>query len=179
MLDAADPESISGIRIRGLIGVLYGSALRISEALNLLPRDVDFENKSVFVRRGKGSKDRTVGIDPKSRELVRLWMDKRIELGLSRQHYIFAVYRGKTFGNHISRRFAAQQLVDLGELAGIEKRVHPHGMRHSAAFHLANTNVPVHRIQRQLGHKNLQMTSNYISHLSPQDVIDAMEQRTW
>lgn len=179
LLDAAPSHTVSGLRIRGLIGVLYGAGLRINEALSLQPRDVDLEHGMIRVRHGKGNRDRLVGIDPTAASLLQKWMDQRKKLGFGRRDPIFVAYRGSARGKQMTRRLVARQLNDLAVKADIDKRVHPHGLRHSFAFQLANENTPVHLIQRQLGHSSLMMTEKYISHLNPRQVVDMMRERDW
>ena len=67
----------------------------------------------------------------------------------------------------------------LARKAGIEKRVHAHGLRHTHAFELANENTPLHVIQQQLGHSSLTTTDRYIRHLAPREVVEAMQGRKW
>jgi integrase len=63
--------------------------------------------------------------------------------------------------------------------AGIEKRVHPHGLRHSCASELADEGWPVNLIQAQLGHESLATTSVYLAHIAPAALIAAGRRRTW
>jgi hypothetical protein len=51
--------------------------------------------------------------------------------------------------------------------------VHPHGLRHTHAYELANEGTPLHVIQQQLGHSSLATTDRYIRHLNPQQVVEA------
>jgi len=67
----------------------------------------------------------------------------------------------------------------LRERAGIEKRCHPHGMRHTHANELVREGVPMNVVQRQLGHNSLSTTERYLQGLTPQDVIDTMRSRSW
>jgi integrase len=67
----------------------------------------------------------------------------------------------------------------LARKAGIEKRVHAHGLRHSFAAELAKENVPINLIQRQLGHASVATTDRYLNSIAPQQVIDAMRMRRW
>ena len=66
---------------------------------------------------------------------------------------------------------------DLARRAGIEKRVHPHGFRHTHASELAREGVPLHIIRAQLGHQDLATTARYVDHLAPWEVIDAIRNR--
>ena len=70
-------------------------------------------------------------------------------------------------------------LPRLARKAGIEKRVHAHGLRHTGAFELANEGYPLHVIQQQLGHSSLATTDRYIRHLTSTEVVEAMKKRQW
>lgn len=70
-------------------------------------------------------------------------------------------------------------LPRLAARAGVTKRVHPHGLRHTLAFELMMEGVPVPIIQRQLGHASLATTQRYLDHIAPKDVIEAMQARVW
>ena len=67
----------------------------------------------------------------------------------------------------------------LGDKAGITKRVHPHGLRHSLASELVRDGVPLNLIQRQLCHSNLATTSRYVESLHPGELIKAIQAREW
>jgi integrase len=67
----------------------------------------------------------------------------------------------------------------LGQKAGIEKRVHAHGLRHSFAAELAMENVPLPVIQHSLGHSSPATTARYIDHIAPTQVIDTLKARRW
>ena len=65
----------------------------------------------------------------------------------------------------------------LGDKAGINKRVHPHALRHSMAYELMWEGVPVPIIQAQLGHGSLAPTQQYLNHLAPKELVDTMQRR--
>lgn len=67
-------------------------------------------------------------------------------------------------------------LPRLAKKAGIEKRVHPHGFRHSGAVRLLRSGADVAVISKALGHSNIATTDRYINHLHPQMVVDAMKE---
>lgn len=180
LLRAASPRSSSGIRARALIVVMWRGGLRIAETLNLVPHDVDPTAGTVNVRRGKGGKQRIIGLDPDALAVLELWLARRRRLGLTARHPIFATYsRGQSFGRPVSQNQVSKQLKSLAARAGITKRVHPHGLRHTHAFELAQEGVPMHVIKEQLGHANLATTARYIDHLCPTQVIEAMRGRKW
>jgi integrase len=70
-------------------------------------------------------------------------------------------------------------LARIAAKTDIEKRVHPHGLRHTHALELASEGTPINTIQLQLGHGNASTTSAYIQKLAPQVVIETMQRRTW
>jgi integrase/recombinase XerD len=180
LLAAASTRSSSGLRVRALIGALYGGGLRVSEALALRPKDLDTQSCTARVLRGKGGDYRTVGLDPRSCALLDAWLERRRTLGLNGRHPIFATYTpGQSFGEPLTLQYVRAALSRLAARAGIEKRVHPHGLRHSLAFDLAQRGVPMHVIQAQLGHSSLAVTDRYVRHLMPADVVDVMRHREW
>ena len=183
LLDQTSRRAPAGVRMRALIAVLYGGGLRVSEALALRPSDVDTGHCLLRVRDGKGGRPRTVALDRRSCELVDAWLTARRDLGLTGRHPLFATYERGTvrasFGQPLSPIYVRRRLAELGAKAGIEKRVHPHGLRHSLAFDLAQRGTPTHVIQAQLGHASLAVTDRYVRHLMPADLVAAMADREW
>jgi integrase/recombinase XerD len=179
LLGAASNRSSSGIRLRALIGVMYGSGLRLAEVLALKPHDVDTKAGTIRIRHGKGDKARVVGIDPHGAALLDAWMERRKTHRLNGRHLIFCVYETGKVGQPLDPRYVRTALARLGVKAGIEKRVHPHGLRHSLAFAMATSGTPTHQIQAALGHTSLAVTDRYVRHLSPVEVIEAMKAREW
>jgi site-specific recombinase XerD len=181
LLAAVPTRSTSGLRLRALIAVMYGAGLRVQEALDLMPRDVD--GCTLRVRDGKGGKTMTVSIDPASCDLLGrwmdrraslTWMDRRASLGLTGRHRVFTTYSANNFGQPLDSRYVRAALARHGEKAGIEKRVHPHGLRHSLAFQLYQDGVPLNEIRRQLRHSSLAGTQHYIDYLCPSTDLAAV-----
>lgn len=172
----ACPESTAtGIRNRALITLLYRTGLRCSEALQLIPKDVDRWMGAVSVLHGKGDRRRTVGIDGGALEVLEEWNVQRAALGVNGHAPLFCSLKGRPLAGSYVRTL----LPRLAEAAGIAKRVHPHGLRHTHAFELLHEGVPLPIIQRQLGHLSLQTTDTYLSHFAPIDVINRIRERQW
>lgn len=165
----------TGVRNRALIAVLYRAGLRISEALALRPADVDAQAGTVRVLHGKGNRARTVGIDAGALALLERWLETRRTLGLARAGALFCTLHGRP----VSASYVRQALPRLAKRAGIAKRVHPHGLRHTFASELAAENVPLRLIQTQLGHAHLTTTAIYIHQINPQEAIDRIRARPW
>ncbi|MCH8852000.1 MAG: tyrosine-type recombinase/integrase [Planctomycetes bacterium] len=165
----------TGIRNRALLVLLYRGGLRCSEALALRPKDLDVDAGTVRVLHGKGDKARLVGLDSGAMAIIQLWIDKRAALGFNGRHTLLCTLQGKP----VSSRYVRSLLPRLAAKAGIEKRVHAHGLRHTLASELSAEGVPLPLIQQQLGHANLSTTDRYIRGLAPQEVVDAMKKREW
>ena len=82
-------------------------------------------------------------------------------------------------GTPLSPVYVRTMLPRLARKAGIDKRVHAHGLRHTHAAELASEGVPMNAIQAQLGHSSLATTDRYIRHIAPQELIKAMQGRGW
>ncbi len=178
---AATGRGPGGLRNRALLVVLYRSGLRISEALALYPKDFDAAAGSISVLEGKRRKHRIVGIDRQAAAVVEQWLAERAALGLNGRHPLFCTITrdGGEEGRPLGAAYCRDLCKRLGRKAGIEKRVHPHGLRHTHAFELANEGVPMHVIQDQLGHDDLSTTGRYLRHVAPTALIKTMQARTW
>ena len=159
----------TGIRNRALITVMYRGALRIDEALSLRPADVNPASGALRVLHGKGDESRTAWIDDGAMALVQRWMDVRGRLG-HRHGPLFCTLAG----GPLSDRYVRTMLHRIAGKAGIVKRVHPHGLRHSWAHDRAMEGVPSVVIQAQLGHEHLSTTDVYLRDIAPADVITAL-----
>jgi len=73
----------------------------------------------------------------------------------------------------------ARLLPRLAAKAGVEKRVHAHGLRHAHAAELAAEGLPVNVVQQQLGHGSLATTDRYLRHIAPRERVEAMRAREW
>ncbi|MEE8486443.1 MAG: site-specific integrase [Acidimicrobiia bacterium] len=169
-------NTTTGIRDRALITVMYRSGLRVSEALSLEPKDVDLGIGAIAVLHGKGDRRRTVGIDPGASPVIEHWVEVRRER-LAPPRGVPLFYSQKC--RRMSKSMVREMLVRNAVRAGIEKRVHPHGLRHTMAYELLMEGVPIPIIQRQLGHASLQTTDTYLSHIAPKQVIEVMSARSW
>lgn len=166
-------------RNRALIVVMWRSGLRVGEALALKPGDVDVERGTIRVLHGKGDRSRVVGLDPGAAMLVHEWLLERLELGFSGAVPLFCVLAGASRGQRVASPYVRELLKRLAVKAGVHKRVHPHGLRHTNACELGEEGVPVHYIRRHLGHSSLRVTALYMDKLRPAEVIERIRAREW
>jgi site-specific recombinase XerD len=176
LLAACSRRGSAGLRTRALIVLLYRTGLRIAEALALEPKDIDLVTGIVTVLHGKGDRRRLVGIDAQAIAVLEQWLARRRELGI-RSGPVFCTISQPRPGRRMHSSVVRECFKDLAVRAGIEKRVHPHGLRHTHASELAGEGIELRVIQRQLGHKDLATTAHYIDHLTPWDVVHAIQQR--
>lgn len=154
---------------------MYRGGLRCNEALLLKSKDLNSKQGTIRVLNGKGKKARLIGLDAGAFAIIERWVEKRKTLGISGHRPLFCTLDGKP----LQSAYVRNLLKRLAKKAGIEKRVHAHGLRHTHAFELANEGTPLHVIQQQLGHASLATTENYIKHLNAMEVVVAMQNRQW
>lgn len=162
LLYAPSGRAPTGLRNRAIIAVMYGAGLRLSEALALRPTDVNLDAGSIRILHGKGDKARTVGIDDGALVHIARWMDTRKARGIKGRVLLCTLA-----GGELSPRYVRAMLSRAAERAGVDKRVHPHGLRHTHATELESSGFTVTEIQQQLGHTNLNTTAVYLNHISP------------
>jgi site-specific recombinase XerD len=129
------------------------------------------------VLHGKGDKRRLVGIDTEACAVIELWLPKRQALGVGPMRPLFCVCRKPHVGRAMNPSSVREHLPELAVRAGIQKRVHPHGLRHTFASELMREGVPLQHIQRLLGHADLRTTVRYLHDLNPTEAIAAVRAR--
>lgn len=164
-------RSRTGRRDRAIIALLWRCGLRISECLSLRASDIDFQRGTVRVRRGKGHKARTVGLDSLASTAVEAWLATRPE----GSGPLFCLVSDST--RPVNSEHVRSKLKRLATRASIERRVHPHGLRHAYAYELAEEGAPAHYIRDLLGHASLASTDVYLRGLGASRAVDFARNR--
>jgi len=169
--------------------VMYGSGLRVSECARLRVADIDFDMNLIMVREGKGAKDRSALLPNalitdlnQQVELVRLQLEQDwIEIDRSVLHaspnapkpllseqYLFPSYQlnlkyelGQPLRDHIFVRSIQKKVTSAARLAGIDKKVSVHCLRHSFATAMLEAGNDIRTIQVLLGHSSVSTTQIY------------------
>jgi integrase/recombinase XerD len=150
-------EAPKNLGHRAILATMYGAGLRVSEVTSLKVSDLDRERRVIWVRGGKGHKDRQVMLaEPLRQVLAAYWRWKRPTDWL---------FPGERPGAHLSRETVFRNCRAAAQAAGIAKPVHPHSLRHAFATHLLDEGVNLLVIQALLGHAHLKTTARYL-HLS-------------
>jgi len=138
----------------------------------------DFEPDSgtLVVQRGKGGKRRVVGVDAGTVALVGRWLEVRRKLGLPTGGApLFCSLAGKP----LDLSYVRHLLPRLARKAGIERRVHAHGLRHAFAVDLVRAGAPLYVVRDALGHASVATTQVYLTRVGAHEAVDAMRNREW
>ena len=145
-------KSTTNLKHKSIIACLYSSGLRIGELLNLRISDVSFDKNIIFVRGGKGNKDRTTILSHN----LKFVLKKYISI-YKPNYWLFEGPSRKKY----SRSSVNQSIKKSAKAAGITQRVSSHTFRHSFATHLLEKGVDLRYIQTLLGHSSSKTTEIY------------------
>jgi len=163
LLAAPDPTAPQGQRDRAILEVLYASGLRVSEVVSLNLGNLDLRHGELRVW-GKGAKERLALLgEPACRALTRYIEDGRPKL-LKETGATNALFVNR-LGSRLSTRSVSNILDKYAMVAGLERRVTPHVMRHTFATHLLDGGADLRTVQELLGHADLSSTQIY-THVS-------------
>jgi integrase/recombinase XerD len=148
------------IRNKAIMEVLYATGIRLDELLNLEIYHVDLKEQVLYIRKGKGRKQRVVPLGKNAGQWVREYLEK------IRPHYarknpkerrLFLTHSGLAMTYGSIRQF----LRAYSKSAEFKKNVAPHTFRRTCATHLLQQGADIRYIQKLLGHKSLKTTQVY------------------
>jgi len=150
-------ESTDNNKSRLIVSMLYSTGLRVSELVNLKVEEINFNDGTGWVRKGKGSKDRFFALSKELGTELKEYLN-------GREHtYVFSKDKALTTRN-------IQKIIHLTKKrAGINRKVTPHTLRHSFATHLLEQGTDIRMIQAMLGHASLSTTQVY-THISGEQI---------
>ncbi|MFC1873379.1 tyrosine recombinase XerC [Chloroflexota bacterium] len=162
LIAAPDTSKPLGQRDRALLELLYASGLRVSEIASLTLDQVDLDSHEIRVW-GKGSKERVVLMGKPAAASLRTYINqgrpKLLEKKVSQDLFL------NRYGQRLTERGVQKILGEQAKTAGIDKRVHPHMLRHTFATHLLDGGADLRVVQELLGHASLASTQIY-THVS-------------
>ncbi len=141
------------LKHRLMMGLAYGSGLRVSELVNLKIEDLMFEKGTIFVKSGKGNKDRITLLPEKLKAPLRTYI-----AGRNLKEYLFISERG----GKLTSRTPQAIFSKCVKKAKLKKHVTFHCLRHSFATHLLEKGVSIRYIQSLLGHSSIKTTERYL-----------------
>ena len=146
-------NSLLDLRDRAIVELFYSSGLRVSELVKLQIGHIDGERRLLRVEQGKGAKDRAVILSPTLLQLLReYWRLLRLPQWL---------FPGSDVMSPLSVASAQKIFQKAKQQAGIQKIGGIHSLRHAYATHQLEDGLPIHQLQRLLGHQNIQSTLRY------------------
>lgn len=156
LLDQPDTSKPLGLRDKVILEVMYATGLRVSELTELKITDI---NPEVGYLRclGKGNKERIIPIGSKALEAVKVYLDSGRPRLNAQGDYLLVNYRG----GKLTRNGILRIIKKLVKLAGIEKNVSPHTLRHCFATHLLEHGADLRSLQEMLGHADIATTQIY------------------
>jgi integrase/recombinase XerC len=161
LIDSADivsPDAPEWVLARdtAVLALLYGSGLRISEALGLKRRDAPIKGRDMLRVTGKGNKTRVVPVLPIVREAVERYL-ALLPQKLGSEDPLFVGVRGR----ELSPRIIQLRIASARAALGLPETATPHALRHSFATHLLGAGADLRAIQELLGHASLSTTQGY------------------
>ena len=150
----------TGIRDRAILEVLYATGIRLNELLTLEVYDADLSDKVLFIRKGKGRRQRVVPLGKTATAWLREYLEKirgRHARKDPRQRRLFLLNTGAA----LTPASIRTGLRNYRIRAGIKKPVSPHTLRRTCATHLLQAGADIRYIQKLLGHRRLRTTQGY------------------
>jgi integrase/recombinase XerD len=164
LLDAPG-EHAAGVRDRAILETLYAAGLRISELVALDVDDLDVDARTVWVRGGKGGRDRRVPLGRAACAAVERYVITARPLlaagGATRGARDAAALWLNARGRRLTRQGCWKLLKAHAQRVGLDARVSPHTLRHSFATHLLDGGADLRVVQELLGHASLATTQIY------------------
>ncbi len=148
-------NACDNLRDKCILMTIYSAGLRLSEVANLKVSDIDSQKMQLFIREGKGGKDRFAILSKACLETLREYWKQ-----YQPKEWLF--YSRNRTGKHITSRAVQNIFIKYKELAGITKNVTTHTLRHSFATHLLENGVSIFHIKQLLGHANISTTCFYL-----------------
>jgi integrase/recombinase XerD len=169
LLSAPDLSTITGLRDRALIELLYATGLRVSELIHLRVKDISID-QAILICQGKGSKQRYVPLGKSALLFLKRYMKVRhnfLEGGDSDTLFLRKNHTRMTRQEiwTLLNRYAKQSRIE---------RISPHVLRHTFASHLIQRGADSRSVQILLGHKDLSTTQIY-THMSRQHLMETVE----
>jgi len=163
-LDAFDRSSVDGFRNYTIVALLWSTGLRSAELCALRWHDIDLEEGTLLVRKGKGGKQRLLFFNDRILEDMRKYYEK---MGGKSEGPVFVAitknqYTGGTGPGALSQSALVDMIRHHGVANGFKKKVSPKTFRHTFATHMLEAGVPLEDIKEMLGHDDETETCIYI-----------------
>jgi len=162
-------EATTNLKYKAALSTAYGAGLRASEVTHLRVDDIDSERMLIHIEQGKGGKDRNAMLSPRLLDVLRQWWRfAQAKRKMLKGGWLFP---GQNPVNPLSTRQLNRAFHASVTMAGLDKPVNLHSLRHAFATHLLEQRVDIRVIQVLLGHTKLETTAQY-SHVATSTLRD-------
>jgi integrase/recombinase XerD len=155
LISTPDVKTETGLRDRAILELMYASGLRVSEAANVKPGDIDLDS-GIITTTGKGSKTRRVPVGTSALDWVRRYYDVRRQKENTATVNLFVTPNGFP----LTRQAIYLAIAGYAKQCGLEE-VSPHTLRHSFATHMVQNRADIRSVQQMLGHSDISTTQIY------------------
>jgi site-specific recombinase XerD len=162
-------QNTPNLKHRAILMTIYAAGLRVSEVINLRVTDIDRQRQLIFIRQGKGHKDRQLMLSPKLLEILQLYW--------KRYRPMTWLFPGQCPERPITQTTVWRICQQARAEAQLAKPVSPHTLRHCFATHLLEAATDLRRIQILMGHRNLKTTARYlhVSNLAVRSTVSPLD----
>ena len=130
-----------------LLRFMWRTGVRVSEVINVTPKDIEYKNGVVNIRKAKGGRQRRVPLD---QDTLKMLSDYVLALDILEDQPVFPIQRNRVFS--IVKKY--------GNMGGVN--IHPHTLRHSFAINMVRGGTDLRRVQLMLGHSSLNTMAVYL-----------------
>lgn len=148
-------DSVSNLKHRAVLSLMYGSGLRVSEVVKLKVCDIDSKNFQIKIRQSKNKSDRYAILPEYTLVLLREYWKQFNKP----KDWLFC---GANLNEHYHVKSVKNLVIKIRDRLQIQKKISAHTFRHAFATHLLEDDVQLVNIQHMMGHKSLSTTTRYL-----------------
>ena len=165
LLNQPNPKAPTGLRNLCIMKMMLDAGLRLSEVINLRPKDINFKTGSLVIQVNGPKEERTLWLGDDSLALLNRWLKIRPDC-----EYLFCTLKG----GRLDDRYIREMVKRLSLRAGVIKNIFPHSLRHTFAADLYLKTRNIRIVQEALGHADLSTTMIY-ANLIEEELEEALK----
>ena len=172
LIESTATDKPRDIRDRAILEVLYSTGIRRAELIALRIYDVDFDNATLRIERGKGGATRIVPLTESARSALKLYLEEARSV-FARETTQTRLFVSSRSGGPLDDADIVRIVEKAARRAKIKKHITPHTLRHTCATHLLKGKADIRQIQKLLGHRRLSSTEVY-THVEISDLREVI-----
>jgi len=172
LIESTPADKPRDIRDRAILDVLYSTGIRRAELIGLTIYDLDFDNATLRIERGKGGATRIVPLTESARSALKLYLEEARSV-FARETTQTRLFVSSRSGGPLDDADIVRIVEKAARRAKIKKHITPHTLRHTCATHLLKGKADIRQIQKLLGHRRLSSTEVY-THVEISDLREVI-----